>query len=74
MVEVEREKEKTGELIEIVGRESLDAEKEQTAAGIQEEQTIALTNYANSEKAKANKELEEAEPAMKAAAGSCGLS
>jgi hypothetical protein len=28
MVEVEKEKEKTGELIEIVGKESLDAEKE----------------------------------------------
>ena len=28
MVDVEREKEKTNELIEIVGRESLEAEKE----------------------------------------------
>lgn len=32
MVDVEREKEKTNELIEIVGRESLEAEKEQNAA------------------------------------------
>jgi len=37
MVDVEREKEKTNELIEIVGRESLDAEKEQNIAKVQEE-------------------------------------
>lgn len=34
MVDVEKEKEKTNELIEIVGRESLDAEKEQELARI----------------------------------------
>jgi hypothetical protein len=44
MVDVGIEKEKTNELIEIVGRESLDAEKEANAAAIQEEETIALTN------------------------------
>jgi hypothetical protein len=34
MVDVGIEKEKTGELIEIVGRESLDAQKEADAAAI----------------------------------------
>lgn len=34
MVDVEHEKAKTNELIEIVGRESLDAEKEQELANI----------------------------------------
>lgn len=34
MVDVEKEKEKTNELIEIVGKESLDAEKEQEIARI----------------------------------------
>jgi len=67
MVEVEREKEKTGELIEIVGKESADAAVEQEAARIQEEETMKLANAAEAEKAKANKELEEAVPAMKAA-------
>jgi len=46
MVDVEKEKEKTGELIEIVGRESLDAEKEQDIARIQEEETTKLANAA----------------------------
>lgn len=67
MVDVEKEKEKTNELIEIVGKESLDAEKEQEIAQVQENETIALTNAANLTKAAANKELEEAVPAMKAA-------
>jgi len=67
MVEVEREKEKTNELIEIVGKESLDAEKEQEIAKVQEDETIAMTNAANETKANANKELAEAIPAMKAA-------
>lgn len=67
MVDVEIEKEKTQELIEIVGRESLEAEKEQAIAFRQEEETIAMTNNANVQKAKANQELEEAVPAMKAA-------
>lgn len=34
MVDVEREKDKTNELIEIVGKESLEAEKEQEAAKV----------------------------------------
>ena len=34
MVDVEQEKAKTGELIEIVGRESLDAQKEQDIANL----------------------------------------
>lgn len=34
MVDVEKEKEKTNELIEIVGKESLDAEKEQEIAQV----------------------------------------
>ena len=67
MVDVEKEKEKTNELIEIVGRESLEAEREQQIASVQEEETTKLANQADNEKAKANKELEEAIPAMKAA-------
>ena len=39
MVDVEKEKEKTNELIEIVGKESLDAEKEQELAKQQEDET-----------------------------------
>lgn len=42
MVDVEKEKEKTNELIEIVGRESLDAEKEQEIANIQSDETAKL--------------------------------
>jgi hypothetical protein len=34
MVDVEREKEKTNELIEIVGKESLEAEREQEIARV----------------------------------------
>jgi len=47
MVDVEKEKEKTNELIEIVGRESLDAEKEQDMARVQEEETTKLANQAD---------------------------
>lgn len=47
MVDVEKEKEKTNELIEIVGRESLDAEKEQDMAKIQEDETTKLANQAD---------------------------
>lgn len=67
MVDVGIEKEKTNELIEIVGRESLDAEKEADAAAIQEEETIALTNQAKAEKAACDGELAEAIPAMERA-------
>ena len=44
MVDVEKEKEKTDELIEIVGKESLEAEKEQEIARVQEEETTKLAN------------------------------
>lgn len=67
MVDVGVEKEKTDELIEIVGRESLDAEREASAAAVQEAETTALTNAAKAEKAKADGELAEAVPAMQAA-------
>ena len=67
MVDVEDEKKKTGELIEIVNKESADAQKEQDAANIQAAETNKLAGEAEAEKAKANKELEEAIPAMKRA-------
>lgn len=67
MVDVGVEKEKTDQLIEIVGRESLDAEKEAEAAAEQEEETIALTEAAKKEKASADEELAEAIPAMEKA-------
>jgi len=64
MVDVETEKKNTDELIEIVGRESEDAEKEQAAAQIQADETNALAAEANAQKAAANEELAEAKPAM----------
>jgi len=67
MVDVGVEKEKTDQLIEIVGRESLDAEKEAGAAAEQEKETIALTEAAKAEKAAADEELAEAVPAMERA-------
>lgn len=67
MIDVEQEKAKTGELIEIVGRESLDAQREQDVANIQATDTNKLAAEAEGVKATANKELEEAVPAMKAA-------
>lgn len=67
MVDVENEKKKTNELIEIVGRESLDAEKEADAAAIQAEETDKIANEAKAEKAAADAELAEAIPAMEAA-------
>jgi len=67
MVDVEIEKKKTDELIEIVGRESLDAEKESDAAALQADETNALAAAANKTKAEANTELEAAVPAMEAA-------
>lgn len=50
MVDVEIEKKKTDELIVIVGRESLEAEKEQNAAMIQENETMETQNAANETK------------------------
>jgi len=67
MVDVGIEKEKTDELIEVVGRESLDAEKEAEAAAVQEAETIMFANAAKAEKAAADCELAEAIPAMERA-------
>jgi len=67
MKDVEIEKSNTDELIEIVGRESLDADKEAGAASLQEDEVTALTNAAKAEKAEADQELSEAVPAMERA-------
>jgi len=67
MVDVENEKAKTNELIEKVGKESLDAEKEADAAQIQAEETDKIAGEARAEKAAADAELAEAIPAMEAA-------
>lgn len=67
MVDVEHEKAKTNELIEIVGKESLDAQKEADAAAIQAEETDKVANAAKEEKAAADAELAEAIPAMERA-------
>lgn len=67
MVDVEHEKAKTNELIEIVGKESLDAQKEADAASIQAEETDKVANAAKEEKASADAELAEAIPAMERA-------
>jgi hypothetical protein len=53
MKDVEVEIEKTNELMEIVGRESTDAQREADAAAIQEADTIDATNKAKAEKASA---------------------
>lgn len=67
MKDVEVEIEKTNELMEIVGRESTDAQREADIAGIQEKDTIDATNRAKAEKATCQKELDEAVPAMERA-------
>jgi hypothetical protein len=64
MVDVGIEKEKTGELIEIVGRESIDAEKEASAAAIVQADTEEASEAAKKEKTSAEAELAEAIPAM----------
>ena len=46
MVDVENEKKNTNELIEVVGKESLDAQKEADAAAIQAEETDKVANAA----------------------------
>ena len=58
MVDVEIEKVKTNELIEIVGEESNIAEKEEAIAKEQEEATNIVANNADAAKAAAEKELE----------------
>jgi hypothetical protein len=67
MVDVELEKAKTNDLIEIVGKESLDAQKEADLASIQAEETDKVANAAKLEKASADAELAEAIPAMERA-------
>jgi hypothetical protein len=58
MVDVGIEKEKTNELIEYVGKESVDAEIEANAAAIQAKETEDITLSANATKAEADKSLE----------------
>ena len=67
MQDVEVEKKKTGELIEIVTREAAEADREQAIAQKQEEETNVVANAAQEAMDKANKELEAAVPAMEAA-------
>jgi dynein heavy chain len=67
MVDVEHEKKKTDELIEIVNKESADAQVDADAAAVQEAETIELTNAAKAEKAACDTELAEAVPAMERA-------
>ena len=67
MVDVEHEKEKTNELIEVVGRESLIAEKEADAAAVQQAETEKMTEAAKQQKAECDKELADAVPAMERA-------
>jgi dynein heavy chain len=62
------EKEKTGVLIEEVGRESNIAEGEERQAKEQEDATNVVANEAKAAKAAADKELEAAIPAMERAA------
>jgi dynein heavy chain len=67
MIDVGEKKEATNKLLEVVGRESLEAEREQGIAEEEEAKTIALSQEAQDKMASCSKELEEALPAMKAA-------
>lgn len=67
MVDVGIEKEKTDELIEVVGKETEFAEKESGEAAIQQKDVEEVTANAKAEKAAADAELAEAIPAMEAA-------
>jgi dynein heavy chain len=67
MIDVGIEKEKTNELIEVVGRESLIAEKEAEAASVQQAETEKMTEAAKVKKAECDAELADAIPAMKRA-------
>ena len=67
MQEVEVEKKKTDELIEIVTAEAAIADREQEIASKQEAETNIVADAAKAAMAKANKELEAAVPAMEAA-------
>jgi len=67
MVDVAIEIEKTNELIEVVGKESVVAEKESGEAAIQATEVEKITEAAKAEKAAADAELGEAIPAMERA-------
>jgi dynein heavy chain len=67
MKDVEIEKEKTGKLIDIVTKESGEAEKEAEAAAVKAAETEEIANAAKKKKAEADAELAEAIPAMEAA-------
>lgn len=67
MEDVKLEEKNTNELIEIVNKEAEDAQKEQDIAQKQEEETTAIANSAQEQMAEAEKKLEAAIPAMKAA-------
>lgn len=67
MVQVEDEKAKTDVLIAEVEVEGAAAAKEEEAAKVQEEETKKMQDAANETKAAADKELEEAIPALEAA-------
>ena len=67
MKDVEVEREKTNELISIVGKETEIAEAEEAVATETAKETAAAKNAAETEKAAADKELSEAVPAMEAA-------
>jgi dynein heavy chain len=67
MVDVGIEIEKTNELIEVVGKESVIAEKESGEAAIQATEVAKITEEAKATKAGADAELAEAIPAMERA-------
>jgi len=67
MVDVGIEIEKTNELIEVVGKESIIADKESADAAIQAAEVKGITEEAKKVKAGADKELSEAIPAMERA-------
>ena len=64
---VEDEKEATGKLIAIVDNQTLEAEREQEIAQVQEEETNMLANAAQEKMDAAEKELEQAIPLIKEA-------
>merc|ERR1711972_744008 len=68
MVEVEKQKANTNVLIEQVTKASAIAQQEKDVANVEEEKTNALANNAAALKAEADGELQEALPAMEAAA------
>lgn len=67
MVDVGIEKEKTDELIEVVGREKAIAEKESADAAVQQAEVEEISANAKKEKETADAELAKAIPAMERA-------